>query len=974
MKGSKRGASGDAGQNGLVSSKQPLRQYDSFVGALNYEKDDEFSDDGIDWTECMEVVGDIGNQHLDESRPSPAPSVPQLPPTGAAAVHQETTGTHLSNTILGSHANADNQEPPLSVSIVPELSLRSEPVLNIISDAGTIDQIKPPPKAGPPPPALRTCTCVCTCGAAEHNHSLGYEPAAWVRTSTPSVSNLPQGLDLPRRSSSTSGESRTSGGMTILPPNLASSDEPAEERGPTLASITTFNDDPLNPSRNPPEATLRQDPPLHSHSTFSMTDASTSRTRPAHSDCECPDAPSNSKDLVTAPSAPEVPTNTSAVKAATGLSKTQGVTGNSSLDTPADRRAPQALDDTKSQDAGPSMTDQTNATAAEVSMEEKSKNEPSLSAQQQAVMDMVMDQKSLMFTGGAGTGKSVLVRAIVRKLKQTYNWDAAVAVCAMTGIAALHIGGQTLHSWSGVGLGNKPHDQLMQTIKTKSSKQRWLAVQVLLVDEVSMLDAVLFDKLERIAREMRSSPKPFGGIQLVLVGDFYQLPPVITTPTFFGPHDAQTKLKIQYQQLVGTYHSRFVFHAKTWDKCIPRTVILRKVFRQADQTFVRMLEETRRNELTPETIGKFYRLSRPLDINDGITPTELFPTRGQVNDANKNRLNELPGEVYKLASQDESYVHSHSQKFYTRSGNKEKDNSAQIKEYLDKHTLVPSVVELKTGAQVMLIKNLTNGLVNGSRGIVTEFREIKKDRVAQQPDGRCFLMVPNETPKRSRIKREVPAPRLVRKTRTTTDIHTRSSHSMTEASVVPAKCGMPNQADQESLIIDLNSEGPNPDTEEPSDEPGGASAVTRLDTIPSGKVSCTGNPTSASICGSPLFDGSDEWTEEEYETEEEEDIEDESSRIEIAVASGAKVQNDSWKPAPFRYFKDPSVKAEVNPGPTHLAKAGIKYPVVRFVDGKKVVMIPLKFDVESLVGGAEASRIQVGCHLFAPSAFLSVFC
>lgn len=129
--------------------------------------------------------------------------------------------------------------------------------------------------------------------------------------------------------------------------------------------------------------------------------------------------------------------------------------------------------------------------------------------------------------------------------------------------------------------------------KSKAAKKRWQSVDVLVVDEISMLDAVLFDKLELLARLIRNCNEPFGGIQLVLVGDFYQLPPIITAPTFFGPADQTSRLKMEYQQLCRSYTSRFVFDAKSWNECIPRVVILRQVFRQADAEFVRMLEETR---------------------------------------------------------------------------------------------------------------------------------------------------------------------------------------------------------------------------------------------------------------------------------------------------------------------------------------------------------------------------------------------
>jgi ATP-dependent DNA helicase PIF1 len=116
--------------------------------------------------------------------------------------------------------------------------------------------------------------------------------------------------------------------------------------------------------------------------------------------------------------------------------------------------------------------------------------------------------------------------------------EGAIAVTATTGIAALHIGGTTLHSFAGIGLGQDPVEVLCERIfKSRQSRQRWESVRCLIVDEVSMLEGGLFDKVEAIARDIRRSSLPFGGIQVVLCGDFFQLPPVgksNETPTKFA--------------------------------------------------------------------------------------------------------------------------------------------------------------------------------------------------------------------------------------------------------------------------------------------------------------------------------------------------------------------------------------------------------------------------------------------------------
>ncbi|GAA5948379.1 hypothetical protein JCM10213_004405, partial [Rhodosporidiobolus nylandii] len=192
-----------------------------------------------------------------------------------------------------------------------------------------------------------------------------------------------------------------------------------------------------------------------------------------------------------------------------------------------------------------------------------------LSPEQQMVLKLVVeDEKNVFFTGSAGTGKSVLLREIISSLKRKYRGSSdAVAVTASTGMAACNIGGTTIHSFAGIGIGTGTAEQLIASIKkNRNSNAKWQRVKVLVVDEVSMVDGILFDKLAAIAQALKKRPgknsgagKPFGGIQLVVTGDFFQLPPVTKgqTPTF-------------------------AFEAEAWKQCIDHTVNLTQVFRQKD--------------------------------------------------------------------------------------------------------------------------------------------------------------------------------------------------------------------------------------------------------------------------------------------------------------------------------------------------------------------------------------------------------
>lgn len=186
-----------------------------------------------------------------------------------------------------------------------------------------------------------------------------------------------------------------------------------------------------------------------------------------------------------------------------------------------------------------------------------------LSEEQKSVLDLVSQKgKSVFFTGSAGTGKSVLLREIIKVVRDNYKREPdRVAVTASTGLAACNVGGVTLHSFAGIGLGKEAVPELIKKIKkNQKAKTRWLRTKILIIDEISMVDGDLFDKLESIARSIRNNGRPFGGIQLVITGDFFQLPPVP-----------------DYGKV-----AKFSFDAATWNTSIEHTIGLTQVFRQKD--------------------------------------------------------------------------------------------------------------------------------------------------------------------------------------------------------------------------------------------------------------------------------------------------------------------------------------------------------------------------------------------------------
>ncbi|GMM34618.1 DNA helicase [Saccharomycopsis crataegensis] len=315
-----------------------------------------------------------------------------------------------------------------------------------------------------------------------------------------------------------------------------------------------------------------------------------------------------------------------------------------------------------------------------------------LSEEQNKILEIIKQGHNVFYTGSAGTGKSVLLRHAIKELRSIHG-HGAVAVTASTGLAACNIGGTTLHSFSGIGLGEATAKQLIKKVKrSKKSCENWRRTKVLFIDEISMVDGRLLDKLSEIAKAVRKSQEPFGGIQVIFCGDFYQLPPV-SKRTYNMKGDTKEE------------DANFAFTSESWKESIKVMVIMTKIFRQkGDLDFIDMLNEMRNGELSTKTIHNFLQLRRPLPTDDGIEPAELFATRYEVDRANNRRLSVLPGEEYVFNSIDGGSM-----------------VNGDSREALLNNFLAPKQLILKAGAQVMMIKNMDETLVNGSLGKVIDF-------------------------------------------------------------------------------------------------------------------------------------------------------------------------------------------------------------------------------------------------------------
>ncbi|KAF5843371.1 PIF1-like helicase-domain-containing protein [Dunaliella salina] len=334
---------------------------------------------------------------------------------------------------------------------------------------------------------------------------------------------------------------------------------------------------------------------------------------------------------------------------------------------------------------------------------------PDLSDEQEHVVDLVREGRNVFFTGNAGTGKTFLLSRILTELQLRFGeeYSRRVAICAPTGIAATHIQGTTLNSALGIGVPNTHKD--FGTMHKQDTRMKIQAYQVLVIDEASMLSAEMFEKVEEKIRDIRNSKLPAGGLQLIVCGDFFQLPPVSKPWDRSMPPDA-------------FMNWGWAFQAPAWRSCNFEHVLLTKVFRQKDETFVRLLDDIRYGRNTRASIEALIaKCKRPLAVTNGIKPTKLFGRNADVDKVNKDELDNLAGHVSSFQAEDEVEV----DRVVTGNAIPLAQQRLQRHEFFRDCLAIPQV-QVKVGAQVMLLKNVDlegdiNGrqLVNGSRGVVT---------------------------------------------------------------------------------------------------------------------------------------------------------------------------------------------------------------------------------------------------------------
>lgn len=293
---------------------------------------------------------------------------------------------------------------------------------------------------------------------------------------------------------------------------------------------------------------------------------------------------------------------------------------------------------------------------------------------------------NVFLTGEPGSGKTHTVNRYVQWLRER---GVEPAVTASTGIAATHINGMTVHSWSGIGIKSDVTNYDIELIQSREkTAMRIVQAKVLIIDEISMLDAATLESVDRVLRTLRRRPlreeEPFGGLQIVFVGDFFQLPPVSPARREGGKKE----------------EPKFAFESNAWKAANPVICYLNEQHRQEDGEFLELLGAFRRGALSSAHRTKLR--SRAGVRSEKAVATRLYPHNENVDRINQESLAKIDGSlhVFRMTSR----------------------GPKNLVESLKAQCLSPETLELKEGAKVLFTRNnFDMGYVNGTLGVVEAF-------------------------------------------------------------------------------------------------------------------------------------------------------------------------------------------------------------------------------------------------------------
>ena len=296
---------------------------------------------------------------------------------------------------------------------------------------------------------------------------------------------------------------------------------------------------------------------------------------------------------------------------------------------------------------------------------------------QSEALNILESGANVLLTGPAGSGKTFLLNKYISRLKEN---KIGVAITASTGIAATHIGGRTIHSWAGIGIKDKLSSKDISSLKKKAYlKKQFEKTAVLLIDEISMLAAHRLDMVNKVCQAFLNNSLPFGGLQIVMSGDFFQLPPI-------------------------GRDNDFVYKSKIWSEMDLQVCYLEEQYRHSDKAMAQVLESLRQDDFNLNTLKL---LQKRMNLKSQDKTLKLFTHNIDVDTINQQELAKLDAREAK----------------YLMQGTGDK----KILEALKKNCLAPEELVLKVGAQVMFVKNKFSKdktvYVNGTQGVVTAFAE-----------------------------------------------------------------------------------------------------------------------------------------------------------------------------------------------------------------------------------------------------------
>ena len=347
-----------------------------------------------------------------------------------------------------------------------------------------------------------------------------------------------------------------------------------------------------------------------------------------------------------------------------------------------------------------------------------------MSPEQTLAFEKYKSGQNVFITGPGGTGKSALIREIYKYANQR---EHNIQVCALTGCAAVMLDckAKTIHSWAGIGLANGDIDRIVDRVdKNFFKKKEWRKTRTLIVDEVSMMSKRLFDILDLVGKTARNChSRPFGGIQLIFCGDFYQLPPVGVNTE--DPDNA-----------------RFCFESDRWFATFPKDghIPLKQIFRQNDPIYCQILNQVREGRITrrsDEILRSRVGVLLPDVSEDGTPqtkPTILYATRSRVDEINRLEMEKLvildpDSPTYKYDLKCVTDLPLSDKERQLRASQSQERIQAELYS-LKNSILCDDIVQLRVGAQVMCVINMEETITtaatpicNGSQGVIVRMTD-----------------------------------------------------------------------------------------------------------------------------------------------------------------------------------------------------------------------------------------------------------